>query len=771
MKHFYSLLLLAFISISSLAQNATIKGKIVGNEDKEALIGVSVQANGNGTVTDLDGNYKLSLPAGKHTIKFNYVGYQETTKTVDAKAGETIELNVIMNNASTELEYIVVSASQYEKNIAEETVSMEVVDKELIKNNNITDLGEAVDKSVGVQVQDGQISIRGGSSYSYGVGSRTAVMMDNMSMMSADLGEAQLKFTPLENAEQVEVIKGASSVVYGSSALNGVVNVITAWPTSETPEVDFSVFQGVYDDPKRRETIWWAEDERPGFSGMFFNYQQKIKQFDVVGGANINYVNSFLEEGNEFRFRGNFKTRYRHPRIKGMNFSLSGNIMKETSGRFFIAQDVDTNILRIGDGSFDRYVRTNIDPQFNYLNEKGSKHTLRFRYLNVYRYGNGDDPDASSNGITGDYQYQKNWKDKFYLTTGFPINFGFSTSNLYEGTRLNYSGALYLQGEYKSEKLSLVGGVRYEINAVDTLFETSIPVFRGGLNYQVGKYTFLRTSLGQAYRLPSIGERFIDAEFSVAKIIPNPTLLPEKGWSYEIGVKQGVKISNWMGYLDVSAFWSEYQNFVEYQLDVYPPDDWVGNIPFDSLLNWTGLKPLNVGRARIAGFEASLIGKGNIGPVEFRTLAGYTYTYPGNLDTDSTQRDAGTFLKNAVEGIGKRFVGDSATQSLLTFRVRHLIKGDIELTFKRISVGYTLFYGSFPERLDPLYFLVIPGLEEYALDHYEGDLVMGARLAYKVSDKLRASFIVKNLTNHEYAQRPGKVDPPRSFTLQLNFKL
>lgn len=764
MKHFYSLALLLICAFTqAFAQNGTITGKVTEADNKETLIGVSILIAGGGTVTDLDGNYKLSTKPGTHTLTFKYVGYKEIKKTVTVKADETTTLNIVMEVASTELDYIVVSASQYEKNIAEETVSMEVVDKNLMKNNNVTELGEAIDKSVGVQVQDGQISMRGGSSYSYGVGSRTAVMVDNMSMMSADLGEAQLKFTPIENAEQVEVIKGASSVVYGSSALNGVVNVITSWPTSETPKTEISVFQGVYDDPQRRETIWWEKDERPGFSGMFFNYQQKVKQFDVVAGANINYVNSFLEEGNEFRFRGNFKTRYRHPKIQGMNFSLSGNVMKETSGRFFIAQDVDTNIFRYGDGSFDRYVRTNIDPEFRYLNEKGSRHILRFRYLNVYRYGNGDDPDASSNGITGDYQYQKNWKDKFYLTTGLPLNFGFSQSNLYPGTRINYSGATYLQGEYKGKKISLVGGVRYEINAVDTLFETSIPVLRGGINYQVAKHTFLRTSLGQAYRLPSIGERFIEADFSLAKIIPNPDLLPERGWSYEFGIKQGIKISKWMGYLDLSAFWSEYQDFVEYQLGIFPPE---GEEP---TAEWVGLKPFNVNNARVAGFEASLIGKGNIGPVEFRTLAGYTYTYPGNLSQDSAQQDPGVFLKNAVKAFSNRLEGDTATLSLLNFRVRHLVKGDIEFTFKRVSLGYTMYYGSFPERIEQLYFIVIDGLEEYVEAHQGGDMVMGARLAYRVNERFKASFIVKNLTNHEYAQRPGKADPPRNFTLQLNF--
>lgn len=769
MKKFLLLLncICVLTTLSVTAQEAVLKGKVTESEDNEPLIGVTVVLEtGEGTVTDDNGNYKLKTTAGAHTVTFKYISYADVVKKASLKQGDNTT-DIVMSPQGKELDYVVVSASQYEKNIAEETISMEVVDKDLMKNNNVTELGEAVDKSVGVQVMDGQISIRGGSSYSYGVGSRTAVMVDNMSMMSADLGEAQLKFTPIENAEQVEVIKGASSVVYGSSALNGVVNVITAWPTSEKPETEFTVFQGVYDNPKREETIWWVEDARPAFSGMFFNFRQKVKQLDVMAGANINYINSFLQESNEFRVRANFKTRYRSKKVEGLNFGVSGNIMRETSGRFFIAEDVDTNILRIGDGSFDRYIRTNIDPFIRYTNGKGSRHLLRMRYLNVFRFGNGDDPNASSNNFTGDYQYQKNWNDRFFLTTGLPLNFGFSQSNLYEGRRLNYSGALYAQGEYKSKngKLSLVAGLRYEINAVDTLFETSIPVFRSGLNYQIGKYTFLRTSFGQAYRLPSIGERFIDDEFSILNIFPNPGLLPEKGWSYEFGVKQGIKISKWMGFFDFSVFWSEYEDFVEYKLGVYPPE---GEAPS---LDWLGLKPFNLSNARIAGFEGSIIGKGDIGPVQFRTLAGYTYTYPGNLDSDSTQQNVGTYLKNAAKAFTQRVEGDTAVQSILNFRVRHLVKGDIEFTYKRVSLGYTIYYGSFPERIEELFFLAIPKLESYVDKHKGGDAVMGLRTAYKVNDKFRVSFIVKNLTNHEYSLRPGKLDPPRNYTLQLSYKL
>lgn len=763
--------ILALNACIAFAQEGTIKGKVAENVDNETLIGATVTLeDGTGTVTDLDGNYTLKTSAGSHTLTIKYIGYQDVTKSVKVKAGETVTINVLLQEAATQLDFVVVSASQYEKNIAEETVSMDILDAKLIENNNATELGEAVDKSVGVQVQEGQISIRGGSSYSYGVGSRTAVMVDNVSFTSADLGEAQLKQVPLENVEQVEVIKGASSVVYGSSALNGVVNVITSWPKSETPQQELTVFQGIYDNPKRDELRWWSKGSTPGFSGISYSIGQKKGNFDVVGGANVNYVNNFLELADEFRVRASFKTRYRSKKVEGLNFGVNGSLNRENSERFFIASDLDSGAYLNGSPSSDQYWKWNVDPHLTYINGKGSTHRFRSRWLNVFRIGSSTTPNANSNALYAEYQYQKNWNDRFVLTAGLPVSFGFSSSNLYEGTRINYTGAGYTQAEFKTRKVSLVGGVRYEISAVDSLTETTIPVFRTGINYQPAPFTFIRSSWGQAYRLPSIGERFIDAEFSLARIVPNPALQPESGWGYEFGIKQGLKISKWMGYFDFSLFWSEYTNFVEYNADVFPPDGWEGNIPFDSLFAWLGLQANNVGLARVAGYEASLIGKGDIGPVQFRTLMGYTYTFPVNLEADSSLRDIGTYLKEAVNYMDKR-VPDSLSNFLLNYRVRHLVKGDIEFKYKRFMLGYTIYYGSFPEKVDPLFTFAIKNLTKFIDEHQEGDIVMGMRAGVDISDKFRIAFLVKNLTNHEYSSRPGRIDPPRSFTLQLKFNM
>ena len=53
-------------------------------------------------------------------------------------------------------------------------------------------------------------------------------------------------------------------------------------------------------------------------------------------------------------------------------------------------------------------------------------------------------------------------------------------------------------------------------------------------------------------------------------------------------------------------------------------------------------------------------------------------------------------------------------------------------------------------------------MQKYMKIHEKGDWVFDLRFAYEINEKIKAGFIVKNLTNKEYAQRPGKLDPPRS---------
>lgn len=801
-----SLLLFLFTAI---AQDITLSGVVTDAESGEPLVGASVvTADGKGVTTDLDGKYKLKLSKGTHKVTYSFIGYEPKVKDIDLTLGAPMTKDVKLGMKSEQLDFVVVSASQYEKSIAQETVSMEVVSAKLIQNTNATDLGEAIDKTPGVTIQDSQVSIRGGSSWSYGVGTRTAVMQDGISLMSADLGEPQLKQAPLENVDQIEVIKGASSVVYGSSALNGVVNVITGWPKSAKPKTTVTFFQKMYDNPPDlysdqtytkqvdsagimvdtvvhypADTLkWWEDGDVRGASGFNFNHQRKIGRVDLIVGGNFLYHKNFLSDADDIRGGLNFKTRVHHKTKTGTNYGVNGTIMYEHSGRFFLAANPNEGALRSAVPSDDRYLRFNLDPHFHSSNEKGFKHALTSRYMYIQRISlnTAKTPHAISHQVMINYQFQKLWK-KWSITTGVPVNLGLSSSNLYTGLRVSYSSAVYAQGEFKTKRLSAVAGVRYEVIGVDDFTEASTPVFRSGLNYQFGRATNLRASFGQSYRLPTIAERYLSDDLNnLVQVIPNRGLVAEKGLSAELGLTQGLKVSKWMAYLDFAIFYQQYKNLVEYAfVNRLEADSLFENVPDDIFV---GLYPQNVSNALVVGYEFGLKSQGKIGPVEVNALIGYTYNYPVNLDS-AQNYGADQYLDEFFTYMVDRIDRDNPdVDKLLKLRPRHLVKGDIQLGYAKAAIGATFIYGSYPENIpkterDAVDLISGEAASEitgalgatgrYSLAHEKGDFIVNLRASYQVLEQLKVSFIVNNVTNRIYSYRPSKVEPIRNFTLQL----
>ena len=219
MKKLY--IIVALLGLIQSVYAEKLVGTIVDGFTREPLIGVSIldKETGNGTVTDFDGNYELNITSLPARIQFSYVGYQteeKVFKTIPAK----FDLMLQANNEV--LEEVVVTAGRFEQRMTDVTVSMELLKPDALRSQAPTDLSATLQTLPGVEVIDKQPSIRGGGGWTYSVGSRCQVLMDGMTILNPKTGEINWNNVPLENVAQVEVVKGASSVLYGSSALNGV---------------------------------------------------------------------------------------------------------------------------------------------------------------------------------------------------------------------------------------------------------------------------------------------------------------------------------------------------------------------------------------------------------------------------------------------------------------------------------------------------------------------------------------------------------------------
>lgn len=769
------------------AQETVLLGKISDKKTKEILPGAVVSEGVlQAVVSDVDGNYLLHLAKPETQVSFALIGYKTQLRKINAKPGDTIRLDISLEVADQVLDEVVVSAGKFEQKLSEVTVSMEVIKPTLLLQKASPQLDAIIGQIPSVYITDGQVSIRGGSGYSYGAGSRVIMLVDEMPLISADAADIKWNYVPIENMEQIEVIKGASSALFGSSALNGVINMRTAYAKSE-PVTSIQMYQGVYGTPARESLHWWKGKSAPIYKGMNMSHAQKIKNLDVVLAGHLYDDDGFRKDANEVRIRGNVNLRYNFEKIRGLSVGINTTCM-ETKGNLFFLWKNDSLGYISRDSSLQNYANTraNIDPFLVYNHERFGKHSFRTRY---FLTNNNNDKNQASRAelYYGEYQFQKKFTTGLTLTTGFV---GMKQVVLSPALYSNHFGrnyAYYLQVDQRLwDKLTLSAGIRAEHFRIDTAVtkgdwffmskgkRTTLPfqpVARFGVNYQPLKYTFIRTSFGQGYRFPSIAEKFIATSVGSLNIIPNENLQPERGWSAELGVKQGLKIGDFKGFVDVAGFISEYQNMMEFSF-IYRAKEL---FPLSNIVDSSGFQSQNLERGRVSGIDASVNGTGKIGNINVTILCGYTYMNPINPKFDSKLDTTGS-LPNS---------------NLLKYRMRHLFKNDINLEYKGYSIGWSTRYASIMENIDKRFelpiiyeylnpnfpsiynnpaFYILPGLKAYRQKNNKGVWINDVRIAREFGKHFRISFIINNVLNTEFMSRPGFIEAPRTFVVQVNAK-
>lgn len=802
--------LFALISVNSFAQSkGNLKGKISDKSNGETLPGATIQLLNNlsvGTASDIEGNYALSLDTGYHKVIYAFVGLKSDTLLVHIKQGFDTEVNVGLKPMAKMLETIVVSSSKFEQRLEELTVSMEVIKPDLIHNKNSTSIETALEQAPGLSIIDNDPQIRGGSGFTFGVGSRVAIVVDGIPLLSGDAGRPEWSYIPIENIEQVEIIKGASSVLYGSSALNGVINIRTAYPRSK-PKTIINYSLGQYDTPNKPAENWY-DKSIPGFTNLNFLHSRIIKNnLDFVVGGNINADQGYIgppppakyippdmkkalmindsiptfhnDDMLKLRGRLNFNLRYRFKNIIGLTAGVNGNFMLSKGNMVLAWLNDEKGLYKGYPGAVFMQNQTlfNIDPFIKYNPGKGISHSLVTRIFHSDNYISNN---QSNRGTMyyGEYQLQRDFKNiDLVFTGGIVGNISSSFAKLYasSGTPnnkiINASGFIQIDKKLWSV-INLSGGVRYEYFKMNNMQSVVAPIFRAGGSIQVLKGTWVRVSYGQGFRYPTITERYITTKAGLFGVFPNPDLQPEQSKSFEMGIKQGFRLFGIKGYIDVAGFHQRYKNTIEYLFGVWDPNVAV-----------IGFKFLNTGESRVRGIDASLALTTPETNKKFgvSALIGYTYIEPISLTPDSVYAH-----DKSYGGVGKNLSYKNAsmdtTDNVLKYRFKHMFKADVEVRYTKYSLGFSYRYYSRMQNIDKAfedletltsngkdYFYEIKGVT-YWKTHY-GFEIIDLRMACQITEHHKVSIILNNLLNTDYSLRPMKIEAPRTTSIQYIYTI
>ncbi len=590
-------ILLLCISFSAPAAGVgSIGGQVVDSATTKGIPGVTVRLSKTtlGKITNNNGEFRFrQVPAGQYQILVSLIGYETRTLTVQLKADDSVWLRIELREQVIRTSEVVVSANKRVQAVQDVPLSIAVVDAATISDRGATKLDEVLRYVPGVNVAQGQVNIRGTSGFAYGLGSRTLLMLDNFPMLSADNADMSFDALPMFSVDRIEVVKGPGSALYGTSAVGGVVNVLTKEPSAD-PEIRLRAFGSAYTQPRYAEWKW--TDKLLHGQGVDASYGRLFGSTGIVLAGGMRSDNGYTQFSDSKRFNLYGKcTQVLSPFSQLLIFcqyayeDRADWINWRSVVQATLPPENTDRSLRVYSGKFSAGAE---------LKNQLSDNSFAILRASVFRtaYNNTASPDSTdylastATAYNSEGQYTTFLNPKVALTLGMTLSANSVSSGQSNGNNVQAIGAGYGQVEFSNiNDIIVTAGAR--LDAEKTRGENSSVEFspKLGIHYKAPTETNIRLSVGRSFRAPSIEERYADIQFAGFRVGHNPDLKPEHGWSFELGAEQTLSISGTVFNLDLSVYQSELYDLIEPQFDVSSTS---AQIQFN-----------NVTRARIQGME------------------------------------------------------------------------------------------------------------------------------------------------------------------------
>ncbi len=711
------------------AASGSIAGRVTSAVNAEPLAGVNILLQGTvrGATTNTSGEFRIrEVPPGTYTLLFSFVGYQLVRlPDVVVRDGEETSVAVTMKEAPLQTEQVVVTASKREQSLAEVPVSISVMDAAAMYARNSTTIDEALRYVPGVNLTGSQVNIRGSSGYSLGAGSRVLMMLDGIPFIAGDTGELLFEAIPVGQIDRIEVVKGASSALYGSNALGGVINIITK-PIGHSADVRVRMYGGLYNKPSHEQWRW--SDKTRFFNGQSVGYSDRVDDFAFSLFLSRQFDDGYRQ--NDYRRRYNAYVKMRQEFSGSTTFTMNAGLLHQFNGWFLFWRNLDSALIPPPKNQTDNLKSTRffVNGLFNTVLSDRALLTAKAMWSHN-RWGFQQMNDISrtesvTDGIRVEASARVIPTEGHTLTVGFDGNADMIGGEMFE--RRTIGGlALYAQDEIVlADDVTLTVGARYDFQSAG-LVEKSIQLNpKSALTYSPAEGTTLRASFGRGFRVPSVTEAFVAAGGGFVQGVPNTALKPERSLSFELGLSQALGAA---GLFDIAAFRSDYDNLIEPELSLVQ----------DHLeVQWR-----NVTSARVQGVETSMklaFFEGNV-----TSQFGYTYVYPEDL----TKND------------------------ILKYRPRHVLYATADSRFGWLSVGGDFRFVSRVDRIDDKLVTsgTIPDGDERT--HIAvADFRIGAEFSLAGSS-LSTTVHIKNAFQHNYVELIGNMMPPRTYVLSLELRM
>ena len=609
------------------AQTTSLNGKVTDNGEPLALANVLLKRAEMGTATDVDGLFELTnIPPGDYILMVSSLGYLPYQTKITLGSGEAKTINISLEPSAENLDETVVTGTLKPVSRLESPVPVEVYTPAFLKKNPTASVFDALQNVNGVRPQINCNVCNTGDIHINGLeGPYTLVLIDGMPIVSG-LGTVYgLTGIPNSLIEQIEIVKGPASSLYGSEAVGGLINIITKNALS-APE-------------------FFADGFATGWGEYNLDVGSKIdigKKTDLLLGVNyFNYDVPIDNNGDNFT---DVTLQDRFSIFQKWDVERKNSRVLSLAGRFFYEDRWGgemqwTPEYRGGDEIYGESIYTR---RWEVLGKY--QLPLEEKMLLSVSYN-----DHNQNSVYGDTEYladqcigfaQLTWDktlEHHDLLFGSAVRYNYYDDNTPATTEADHIWipSLFVQDEYSfATKHSFLAGMRYDYDQR----HGNILTPRAAYKWKISDHDIFRLNAGTGFRVVNLFTEDHAALTGAREVVIAEELKPERSVNVNLNYLKKIYSDNgtFIG-IDASAFYTRFSNVILPDYETNP-----NQIIYDNL----------DGKSVSQGFSANL----DVAfPSSLKIMVGATWQDVSNTENGVTQQQILTESITAIWNLSYTF--------------------------------------------------------------------------------------------------------------------
>jgi outer membrane receptor for ferrienterochelin and colicins len=544
----------ACFSSNLIAQDqlGSISGKVLSEGEPVIGANVGILSFNKGAATNERGAFIIEkIPKGTYDLQISAIGFKKMVKKVAVKAGETTSVEISLESSVLEMDQMVVTGTMRQTYVKESPVKVNVVKAKQLQqgktSSNIMDLISSVN-GLSTQLNCGvcgtnAIRINGVE------GPNTAVLIDGMPIMGALASVYGLNGISPSIIDQVEVIKGPQSTLYGTQALGGVVNIITKNPAL-TPTFSADMY---------------AKSTEEG--NINIAYSPKFERFEGFLSGNVLRLENYFDNNGD-----NFNDLVQQSRVSlfGKGTLLDKNLEPRLNiATKFYAENRTGGLEQFSDelrGSNQIYGESIYTNRFEFMTEyrpSGFNNRLRVNGAITYHdqdsYYGTDWYDAQQGIVFGQATWDQAIGENFQLLTGTTIRYETYNDNTpatSDGTDRRWIPGIFSQGELNTGDFTFLGGFRIDHHSEHGY----VTAPRLSAKFSPSAMTTFRISAGTGFRVVNVFTEDHAALTGSREIVFNEDLEPEESRSITASLEQIIAFGTNPMTVSLDGFYTHFSN-------------------------------------------------------------------------------------------------------------------------------------------------------------------------------------------------------------------